>query len=154
MRRFVPRFQSRQSRRTLRIPCQIVRDRDFKLVASELLNLSASGVLAPTGEAVLTGEKVWVSFKLPRTDTWIDTTGTVARVAHGRRKGEYARTLGIELDTLRPWLGFLLKGTLDTCPAAPPCARPGRRKLWKKALALLDMSGRAARSPEDLAAAA
>jgi hypothetical protein len=137
MRRLPSRLRSRLSRHTVRLPCQIVRERDFKLIAAELFDLSATGVLAVPTEAVLTGERVWVSFQLPRTNIWVDTLGTVARVLHGRRPGELSRGLGIEFDPLRPLLGFLLKRILDTCPRVPPASRPGRRNAWGLAEALV-----------------
>ena len=49
---------------------------------------------------VLTGEEVVVSFKPPRSNTWFDAQGVVARVVHGRRPGDYGLSYGIELQNL------------------------------------------------------
>ena len=85
------RKSRRPSRRTLRAPCQVVRERDFRLVADRIENLSPSGMLVGPADPVLTGERLIVSFCLPGYGVWIDTEATVSRVVHGRRKGEHRR---------------------------------------------------------------
>jgi hypothetical protein len=92
-------------RRYVRLDCQIVRDVDFQLVGDLMLDLSPRGMLVrsalPKGSKkrvmpVLTGEEVVVSFKPPRSNTWFDAQGVVARVVHGRRPGDYGLSYGIE----------------------------------------------------------
>ena len=51
--RYIPR---RPSRHAIRIPCQVVRPRDFKLIAESTLDLSELGMLAVPNRMVLTGE--------------------------------------------------------------------------------------------------
>ncbi len=116
----------RPARHRVRWACQVVRERDFRLVADQIENLSGAGLLATPADPVLTGERVIVSFQLPE-GAWIDTTATVARVIHGRRPGEHRRALGIEFDRLAPESRILLRKALKRCPPAPPCSRPGRR---------------------------
>jgi hypothetical protein len=89
---------SRPIRHTAHIVCQIVRERDFKLVADRVLNLSIQGMLVAPADPVLTGEKLIVSFQLPDDGEWVDATATVARVVHGRRPGEFRRALGLEFE--------------------------------------------------------
>src|SRR5690606_8362248 len=51
----------RPTRHTVRQACQIVRERDFRLVADRIENLSTFGMLVSPADPVLTGEKVFVS---------------------------------------------------------------------------------------------
>jgi hypothetical protein len=85
----------RAFRHAVSLPCQIVRERDFRLVADVTFDLSTDGMLVPTEERVLTGEPLLVSFRVPRSSRWIDTEAVVARVVHGRRPGEEGRRLGL-----------------------------------------------------------
>jgi hypothetical protein len=95
-------------RRYVRLDCQVVREFDFKLVGDLALDLSPRGMLvrarsqptAPRTMPVLTGEEVVISFKPPRSNTWFDAQGVVARVVHGRRPGDYGLSYGIELQNL------------------------------------------------------
>ena len=116
---------NRPSRHTLRIPCQIVRERDFRLVADRVLNLSLSGMLVTPADPVLTGERLIVSFELPRWGIWVDAEAVVARVVHGRRPGEFSRALGLEFEDLDESSRFALECHLRHVPCAPP-GRHGR----------------------------
>lgn len=94
-----PRSDSRQVRYATKVSCQVVRERDFRLVADRVMDLSPGGALVGPADPVLTGERVIVSF--PGVDgAWVDAEATVARVVHGRRQGEYTRSLGLSFDTL------------------------------------------------------
>src|SRR3954466_11017813 len=97
----VPASQRRALRRAVRIDCQVVRERDFKLLGDWALDLSPDGILVVSNADVLTGEEVIVSFKVPRTSIVLDTEATVARVVHGRRPTDrHRRALGIAFDSL------------------------------------------------------
>ncbi len=96
-------------RRYVRLDCQVVRDFDFQLVGDLALDLSPRGMLVrsalPGKKAkrvapVFTGEEVVLSFKPPRSNTWFDAQGVVARVVHGRRPGDYGLSYGIEFHGL------------------------------------------------------
>ncbi len=65
-------------------------------------------MLLETDLPILTGEEVLVSFKSPAAELWYDCEATVARVVHGRRRGDPCRALGIAFDTLDPWNELLL----------------------------------------------
>ena len=85
----------RAFRREVFLTCQVVRERDFRLVSMLALDLSTDGMLVSTSARVLTGEQVLVSFRGPRSDDWFDAEATVARVVHGRRPTDPGRCLGL-----------------------------------------------------------
>ena len=82
-------------RRAVRWPCQVVRERDFKMVGGLALDLSPEGMLAVSCERVLTGEPVIVSFLAPRLGMRFDAEATISRVVHGRRDGDGVPCFGI-----------------------------------------------------------
>jgi hypothetical protein len=127
MRRSLPRLRYRYPRHTVRIACQVVRERDFELVGDRIVNLSMSGMLITPADPAITGERLIVSFCLPKSDLWIDAEATVARVLHGRRGGEYSRALALEFEDLPFSSQVMLAGDLRSVPPAPPGGRPGRR---------------------------
>jgi hypothetical protein len=118
-----PSLYRRPTRHSVRIPCQIVRERDFKLIADQITDLSVNGLQTGPSDPILTGERLIVSFKSPRWGVWIDVDATVARIVHGRRPGEWSRSLGIEFDKLDPWSRFVLEHNLKKIPLIPPGAR-------------------------------
>lgn len=92
----------RAFRHAVSLPCQIVRERDFRLVSEVALDLSTDGMLVPTDLPVLTGEPLLVSFQPPRSRRWVDAAAVVARVVHGRRPGDRGRWLGLSFQDLGP----------------------------------------------------
>lgn len=90
----------RSARKSFTLQCQVVKEEDFQLISEETLDLSESGARVRTSVRVLTGEPVVVTIRDPRTMAYVDATGVVARVEHGRRKRERGRSLGLEFDVL------------------------------------------------------
>jgi hypothetical protein len=127
MRRMLQKNRRTTARHAVHIPCQVVRERDFRLVADRITNLSQSGMVVTPADPVLTGERLIASFKLPRSGAWIDVEATVTRVAHGRRSGEHTRSFALQFDELSLRSQKMLEHTLRKAPASPPIARPGRR---------------------------
>src|SRR4051794_36054394 len=115
-----PKSPRRSSRHTVKIECQVVRERDFRLVADRVLDLSASGALVGPADPALTGERILVSFRIPRSTLWIDAEATVTRVVHGRRPGEFSRSLAIQFDDLETLPRFILQEALRKVPPSPP----------------------------------
>ena len=105
----------------------MVRERDFQLVGDLIVNLSMSGLLVTPADPALTGERLIVSFRLPRSHRFIDAEATVTRVLHGRRPGEYSRALALQFEDLPFSSEMLLATDLRSVPPAPPGSRPGRR---------------------------
>ncbi len=98
--------------------CEVVRTRDFRLVGTRVLDLSATGMLLQTELPILTGEQLIVSFKSPTDDRWFDCEANVARVVHGRRRNDAHHALGIAFDAIDPWNELLLCEHLRNAPLA------------------------------------
>jgi hypothetical protein len=123
MNRSAVRWSRRRPlRHSVRLACQVVRERDFKLVSRLILDLSEAGALVATPEVVLTGEPVILSFRAPFSPDFVDVEATVVRVVHGRRGGDLGRGLGLCFDALDPAWRELLRTQLRGFP--PPL--PGR----------------------------
>ncbi|HEX9619943.1 MAG TPA: PilZ domain-containing protein [Polyangiaceae bacterium] len=137
MRRVRQMIYRRPPRHTVRLPCQVVRERDFRLVADKMTDLSVTGMLVTPADPVLTGERLIVSFKLPGSDVYVDAEAIVARVVHGRRPGEVSRALGVEFSSLPGKSADDLNRALRRSPLIPPGARPGRRSAVSVLAALL-----------------
>lgn len=94
------RPQRRAPRREVLLGCQVVRERGFKLISSLAFDLSTDGMLVLTGERVLTGEPVFVSFRSPTSTRFFDLEASVVRVVHGRRAHDRGRCLGLSFEQL------------------------------------------------------
>ena len=132
----------RQTRRfAVRIPCQVVRERDFRLMSDTVVNLSMSGMVVVAahwifGQSLSTGDRFLVSFQVPRRAYWIDTEVTVTRIGRGRRRGEETPTIALAFDPLGPIPALMLRRALRRLPPAPPHPRPGRRRTGPSTEAL------------------
>jgi hypothetical protein len=121
----------RPRRHAIPLACQVVRERDFKLIADEISDLSEAGMLVVPKSRVLTGEKVFVSFMAPFSRYWIDLEATVARVVHGRRATDYRPAFALYFDSIDEVSRALLRKNLAGTP--PPL--PGRGRPRAPALA-------------------
>lgn len=122
---FVPARASRRisTRRGVTLPCQAVRERDFKLIADRTLDISVDGLLLPMedDERVVTGDSLILSFPIP--GMWIDAEATVTRIVHGRRPGDEGAACGVLFDVISPSARAALAGFLHGKP--PPLPRRG-----------------------------
>lgn len=87
-------------RREVLLACQVVRERDFRLIGSLAFDLSTDGMRVLTSSRILTGEQLLVSFCTPRSKVWLDVEATVARVIHGRRPTDQGRSLGLSFQAM------------------------------------------------------
>src|SRR5262245_45785782 len=120
MPRISPASHHRTPRRLVRARCQVVRERDFRLVADRIVDLSPSRALVMPSDPVLTGERLLVSFELPHVPFWIDTEAVVARVLHGRRPGEFTRGIALDFHDITGFQRFMLEQSLRYLPPALP----------------------------------
>jgi hypothetical protein len=114
----------RPLRRSMIALCQVVRERDFRLVGRRVLDVSEDGLLVETDLPVLTGEAILVSFQLPFARSWIDAEATVMRVVHGRRKADRRRGLGLWFERIDATARLALKNELGWFGAARAQIRP------------------------------
>jgi hypothetical protein len=108
------------ARRSIRVECQVVRERDFKLLGESAVDLSTDGMLVLSQAPVLTGDEVIVTFRVPGTDVWIDTGARVARVIHGRRNRDPGRAIGLQFDPLDHEAHLRLRWALRRIPPTFP----------------------------------
>ena len=121
---FVRMSERRAMRRYARVPCQVVRERDFTLVGTMTLDVSTGGMLVESDAKVLTGEDLLVSFYAPALRTWFDAEATVARVVHGRRDHDAGRAIGVSFRKIdqvtRTYWSVSLRGLPPPIPARGP----------------------------------
>ena len=115
----------RPSRHAVCMRCEVVRERDFKLVSRRILDLSETGLLVASDERLLTGESLLVSFRVPFSALWLDAEATVARVVHARRPGDEHRALGLAFESIDGALVDALRKNLRSLPPPLP-----KRAAW------------------------
>jgi hypothetical protein len=112
-------------RRAALVDCQVVRERDFKLIGTRGVDMSPHGMLVlAQGDRIMTGEPVIVAFRLGGSGWWFDSLATVARVLHGRRPGDVGRCFGIEFDPLEPDVQSFIRRALRGVPPPLPMREP------------------------------
>ena len=110
------------------ITCQVVRERDFRLVAERALDVSPDGMLVRTDADLEVGESMIVSFKATSLGIWVDTEANVARIVKGRREGDRGAGIGLSFSTLDRVKRLILRGHLRRVP--PPLPRRTQRIDW------------------------
>jgi len=131
----------RTPRHSVKISAQVVRLHDFRLLADSLENLSVGGALVGPSASASPGEKLIVSFRIPKSHVWLDVDAVVARVIEGRRPTDRGPQLGLRFegisDSSRRWLEY----ALQNAPPAAPGTRPGRRNKSDAAREMVINSG-------------
>lgn len=110
------------------LTCQVVRERDFRLVADQALDLSPDGMLVKSDSELAIGEALIVSFKATQLGLWFDSEATVARIVKGRRDGDRGTGIGLSFSTLDRVKRLILRGHLRRVP--PPVPRRAQRIDW------------------------
>jgi hypothetical protein len=115
----------RSIRRSVVAPCQVIRRPGDESLGDLAIDLSTDGMLVLSNAPCLVGETMLVSFQVPGTERWIETTARVARVAEGRRHNDLGRAIGLLFEPLDVESHRLLRVALEGLPETGP-ARPAR----------------------------
>lgn len=110
-------------RRRVRIPCQVVRERDFALVSDLCFDISPEGMRVRCLSPVALDTPLLVSFRVPDAGVHMDVSARVTRIAKGRRQGERFPTVGISFVDLTPLEGAILTARLKGLPPPTPARR-------------------------------
>jgi len=113
------------SRRTVRLGCEVVRTRDYRLVGKKMLDMSLAGLQVLAEDDMTVGEGVEVFFRVPHSGVWVLAEGSVARVIRGKRRGDEGPAYGIEFAPLHPDALAALKQAQNRFPPTMPW-RPRR----------------------------
>jgi c-di-GMP-binding flagellar brake protein YcgR len=111
-------------RHAVRMPCEVVRDRGFRLLGKQAIDLSPEGmqVVLERGADVEPGESVLVSFQATNLGMWFDLEATTSRIVCGRRHLDGGvQTIGLRFREVRPVIRHILRGALRRVP--PPLPR-------------------------------
>ena len=127
--------QRRAVRRAVRTACQIVTDKDFRLLGERAIDVSSRGLLVETDEEVTLGEPVIVALRAPGTRLWLDAEGTVCRFVAGRRRADLGRCVGVKLRGFDRVSKILLTETLRGLP--PPVPARAFRRDYARAVAAI-----------------
>lgn len=124
----VRRNDRREVRRAMGLTCAIVRERDFRQISDQALDLSPDGMLVKSEHDLEIGESLIVSFRATQLGLWFDSEATVTRIVHGRRPGDRGPAIGLSFSTLDRVKRLILRGHLRRVP--PPLPRRTQRIDW------------------------
>ncbi len=136
--KLVRRNDRREIRKAVGIGCQVVRERDFRLVAKQTLDLSPDGMLVPMEDDLVVGENLIVTFQTTQLGIWFDTEAVVTRILHGRRDYDKRPCFSLRFSTLDRVKRFVLRGHLRRVP--PPLPKRAPRIDWSKSLVMAEVS--------------
>lgn len=119
---FLPADRERVApRHAVHVPCEVVRERDFKLIGLETFDLSLTGMMIESlREEVYVGDEVVLTFRPPQMDRYVDACAIVSRVIAGRRKGDNGPAVGLLFTSMDQPSFIRLKTALRRLPPARP----------------------------------
>lgn len=117
------RARRRAIRKQVAVTCQTVREHDFRLLGSRMVDLSAEGMLVLQEDGAKVGDELIVSFQSPELGLWFDLDAKVARIVSGRRRGDPGPALGVEFTKSTALVRHMLRSLFHRCKVAP-AARP------------------------------
>jgi len=107
-------------RRQVRLPCQIVEEENFSLLADECMDLSVRGMRVKALLPAPVGTRVIASFRVPGSSLYLDVDAEVVRILWGRRRGDRHSALGLRfLDLSRVDRAILNSRLAGMPPPAP-----------------------------------
>jgi hypothetical protein len=113
----------RSVRRYVRLECEVVRERGFRLLGKRALDMSTTGMRIAAVDDAEPGEPVVFAFRAPGSSLWIDGEGVVARFAAGRRREDFGASIGLSLN-MPSEVRASLRRYLLRCPPPPPKRGP------------------------------
>lgn len=120
-------IQERSSiRRGLMLDCEVVSERDFRLLGEMTYDVSRDGVLLEAYDLAELDEPVIFSLRLPFSDDFLEGHGRVARIIRGLRETDEGPALGIAFTELEGVMSARLEAALRGAPPPVP-ARAQRR---------------------------
>jgi hypothetical protein len=114
----------RTVRRSVFVDCQVVRESTFDLIGERAVDLSQAGMLLLSERAARIGEELIVTFRVPGTRAWVDTTATVVRLVRGFRRGDRGPAIGLAFDPLSTSDDLLVRGSIERFPPVFPGRAP------------------------------
>jgi len=117
--------ERREIRRSVSLPCHVVRVSDAKCVATKALDVSPRGMLvaADTDDIVLDDE-YFVCFRTNPFDVWIRAEAKLARVVEGRRDTDKCFALGLDFESMDPVHRLIMRGAFRRVPPPVPARAP------------------------------
>lgn len=134
----VPANDRLDRRRAVKMPCEVVRTRDWRPIGKTMVDLSASGMQVLAEDEADLGEDLQVLFRVPFTNLWSFVEGKVTRVIHGWRTGDWGPSYGIALGDMDPFVELTLRGTLWRFPPTIPWRK--KRIDYAKSVSLIGCS--------------
>lgn len=119
---FLPADRERVApRHAVHVACEVVRERDFKLIGLETFDLSLTGMMIESlRDEVHVGDEVVLTFRPPQCARYVDACGVVVRVIAGRRRGDNGPAVGILFTEMDRASFINLKTSLRRLPPARP----------------------------------
>jgi len=100
------------------VDCQVVRERDFRLIGRGSLDLSLTGMLVQCNYSAEIGDEVIVSFQTPGRREYVDAVALVTRLIAGRRQGDLGLAAGLTFTSIDDASFAALKRALTDVPTA------------------------------------
>ena len=98
------------------VDCQVVRDRDFRVIGRGSLDLSLTGMLVSCNYSAELGDEVIVSFQTPQRREFVDAVAVVTRLIAGRRPGDLGLAMGLTFTSIDDASFAALKRALTNVP--------------------------------------
>lgn len=115
---FLPADRERVAfRHKLLTACEVVRERDFKLVALQTFDVSMTGMMVESLREVSIGDEVIVTFRPPQSARYVDAQAIVTRVIGGNRRGDVGTAVGLTFTELDQPSFVTLRTALRRLPA-------------------------------------
>jgi hypothetical protein len=111
-----PGNRRREVRRSVCLPCCVVRRKDWQWLGGRTVDMSPEGMLVLSDEDTDEGSELLVSFQASELRIWFDTSATVTRIVEGRRRGDKGRALGVCFQSLPAVSRLILRAHLSKLP--------------------------------------